>query len=45
MALRACLNFARHSFEICFRGYFSVFMRSIAGYVTNKNGKIGRKEN
>ena len=32
---RACLNFAQHYFERCFRGYFSADMRSVAGYVTN----------
>ena len=41
---RTCLNFARHCFEICFRGYFSVFVRSITGYVTNRNRETGRKE-
>ncbi len=42
--LRACLNFAQSYFEGCFRGYFSVVMRSIAGYVTRDNRKIDRKE-
>ena len=43
--LRACrLNFAQPYFEGCFRGYFPVVMRSVAGYVTNKNRKRGRKE-
>ena len=35
-SLRACLNFAQPHFEGCFRGYFSVVMRSVAGYVTNR---------
>ena len=35
--LRACLNFVQAYFEDCFRGYFLVIMRSVAGYVTNKN--------
>ena len=42
--LRACLNFARVRFESFLRGYFSVFMRMIAGYLTSENGKIGRKK-
>ena len=37
--LRACLNFVRHCFESSFRGCFSIFMRSIAGYATNKKWK------
>ena len=48
---RACLNFAQPHFEGCFRGYFSVVMRSVsvvmrsvAGYVTNNNRKRDRKE-
>ena len=43
-ALRACLNFAQHYFERCFRGYFSADMRSVAGYVTNGSGKRDRKQ-
>ena len=43
-SLRACLNFAQPHFEGCFRGYFSVVMRSVAGYVTNNNRKRDRKE-
>ena len=42
--LRACLNFAQPHFEGCFRGYFSVVMRIVAGYVTNNNRKRDRKE-
>ena len=42
--LRACLNFAQHYFERCFRGYFSADMRSVAGYVTNGSGKRDRKQ-
>ena len=41
---RSCLNFAQPHFEGCFRGYFSVVMRSVAGYVTNNNRKRDRKE-
>ena len=43
-SLRACLNFAQPHFEGCFRGYFSVVMRSVAGYATNNNRKRDRKE-
>ena len=42
--LRACLNFARVSFECFFRGYFSVFTRRIASYLTSDNGKKDRKK-
>ena len=42
--IRACLNFAQPYFEGCFRGYFSVVVRSVAGYVTNNNRKRDRKE-
>ena len=38
------LNFAQPYFEGCFRRYFSVVMRSVAGYVTNNNRKRDRKE-
>ncbi|WP_294619976.1 hypothetical protein [uncultured Bacteroides sp.] len=34
----------QHYFERSLRGCFSVFMRSIAGYVPYKNKKTGRKE-
>ena len=44
MNLKACLNFARVRFESFFRGYFSVFMRRIAGYLTRENGKIDWKK-
>lgn len=37
MNLKACLNFARVKFESFFRGYFSVFRRRIAGYLTREN--------
>ena len=41
---RSCLSFTRVSFESFFRGYFSVFTRKIAGYLTRENGKkTGRK--
>jgi hypothetical protein len=30
--------------EICFQGCFPVFARSIAGYVTGKNGEIDREK-
>ena len=44
MNLKACLNFARVRFESFFRGYFSVFTRRIAGYLTRENRKeTGRK--
>ena len=43
-ALRVCLNFAQVNFANCFRGYFSDFMRRIAGYLTNKIGKTDRKQ-
>ena len=42
--LRACLNFAQVYFESYFRGYFSIFVRSIADYVTSQNRKTDRKE-
>ena len=42
--LKACLNFAQFYFENCFRGYFSVAVRSVAGYVTRGNRKRDRKE-
>ena len=41
---RACLIFAQPYFENCFRGYFLVVVRSVAGYVTEHNRKIDRKE-
>ncbi|WP_294617800.1 hypothetical protein, partial [uncultured Bacteroides sp.] len=41
---RVCLNFVQHYFERSFRGCFSVFMRSIAGYVTNRKRGTDRKE-
>ena len=42
---RACrLNLIQPYFEGCFQGYFSVVMRSVAGYVTNNNRKRDRKE-
>ena len=41
---RACLNFIQHSFKSSFWGCFSVLMKSIAGYVTNRNRKTDRKE-
>ena len=44
MNLKACLNFTRVSFESFFRGYFSVFRRRIAGYLTRENGKKDRKK-
>lgn len=44
MNLKACLNFARVRFESFFRGYFSVFRRMIAGYLTRENGKKDRKK-
>ena len=42
--LRACLNFAQVYFENCFRGYFSDFIRRIAGYLTHKIGETDRKQ-
>ena len=42
--LRACLNFAQVYFESYFRGYFSIFVRNIADYVTSQNRKTDRKE-
>ena len=42
--LRVCLNFVQPSFDSSFRGCFSIFMRSIAGYVTNKKRGTDRKE-
>ncbi len=44
MNLKACLNFARVRFERFFRGYFSVFKRMIAGYLTRENRKRDRKK-
>ena len=42
---RACLNFAQPSFEDCFRGYFPVVVRSVAGYVTRRQqGKRPKKD-
>ena len=42
--LRIYLNLAQVSFESFFRGYFSVFKRRIAGYLTRENGKIDWKK-
>ena len=44
MNIKACLNFAQVSFESFFRGYFSVFTRRIAGYLTRENRKRDRKK-
>ena len=44
MNLKACLNFARGRFESFFRGYFSVFPRRIAGYLTRENRKRDLKK-
>ena len=43
---RACrLNFAQLYFEDCFRGYFPVVVRSVAGYVTRRQqGKRPKKD-
>ena len=38
--IKSLFNFAQVYFENCFRGCFSDFMRKIAGYLTNKIGKI-----
>ncbi|WP_300647379.1 hypothetical protein, partial [uncultured Bacteroides sp.] len=45
LPLRTCLNFVQHYIERSFRGCFSTFMRSIAGYVTSKKRKTDREEN
>ena len=42
--LEPVVNFARVSFESFFRGYFSVFRRRIASYLTRENGKTDRKK-
>ena len=43
-SLRAYSNFTQAYFENCFREYFLVVMRSVAGYVTNKDKKRDRKK-
>ena len=42
--LRSCLEFIPAFYKECFRGFLFVLMRSIAGYVTNKNGEKDRKQ-
>ena len=44
VTLKAYLNFTQIRFESFFRGYFSVFTRRIAGYLTRENGKKDRKK-
>ena len=41
---RSCLEFIPAFYKECFRGFLFVLMRSIAGYVTNKNGEKDRKQ-
>ena len=41
---RAYLNFVQLSFESSFSGCFFIFMKSIAGYVTDRKRKTDRKE-
>ena len=43
-SLRSCLEFIPAFYKECFRGFLFVLMRSIAGYVTNKNGEKDRKQ-
>ena len=42
--LRSCLEFIPAFYKECFRGFLFVLMRSIASYVTNKNGEKDRKQ-
>ena len=45
LCLGACLNFPQPYFENCFRGYFPVVVRSVAGYVTRRQqGKRPKKD-
>ena len=42
--IRSYLEFIPAFYKECFRGFLFVLMRSIAGYVTNKNGEKDRKQ-
>ena len=42
--LRSCFEFIPDFSKECFQGFLFVLMRSIAGYVTNKNGGKDRKQ-